>query len=185
MNVRTQRRLSLLIGFVFSCAMVDSSISNAQEKPDDKPPMSRFGMHMGNLLPNQIEGISEILPMWGFRYSWPKKKSLIELGAMNAQSLGVNFNTVELSIRGDIPMEGIFGIVYAGIDVHYYKAPSYTEYRTAGGGHVGGGVVAALGDYLNFRTDMKFNVNPGVALYIGFGFEMLFPPDGDKGDDKK
>ena len=49
------------------------------------------------------------------------------------------------------------------------------------GGHVGGGFTAHLGDLLWFRADMKFNLNPGTALYIGFGFEWRQQGGNDAG----
>ena len=118
--------------------------------------------------------------MWGARLGFPRKNSIVELGAMHANSLGTTYTNASLSLRGNIPLEGVYGIVYGGIDLHYYKGPTDPEFKMAGGGHLGGGIGIELAPYLHFRGDMKFNVNPGTSMYIGFGFEMLFPQDKEK-----
>jgi hypothetical protein len=76
----------------------------------------------------------------------------------------------------------MFGLAYIGLDTHYYNPPSET-YQVFFGAHVGGGFAVPMGDRLWFRGDMKFNMNPGTALYIGFGFEWRMPGGGDAGGD--
>jgi hypothetical protein len=159
---------------------------SAEEKPDEKNVlMPSFGAHMGTLLPNQIEGVTEMLPMWGARVGFPRKRSIVELGGMHANSLGVTYTNASVSIKGMFPMEGIYGLVYGGLDGHYYKGPTDTEFKMTGGGHLGGGLGAEVAEYLHFRGEMKFNVNPGTSLYIGFGFEMLFPQEKEDAKDKE
>jgi hypothetical protein len=68
-----------------------------------------------------------------------------------------------------VPVEQLVGFVYLGADAVRY-GPQGGDLSLLGSGHVGGGVQALLADAVWFRGDMKFNVNPGTALYIGFGF---------------
>lgn len=158
----------------------------AQDKEDDKnAPMPSFSAHMGTLLPNQIPGVTEMLPMWGARIGFPRKRSMIEFGGMHANALGTTYSNASLSLKGTIPLEGVYGIVYGGADFHYYKGPLDTEFKMTGGGHVGGGLGVEIAQYLHFRGEMKFNVNPGTSMYIGFGFEMLFPQDKEESKDEK
>lgn len=138
---------------------------------------------MGTFLPNQIEGVTELLPMWGLKYGFPARKGVVEVGALSAQSMGVSYQNVSLSLRGNIPVDTMVGIVFLGIDGNYYSAPQQ-PYKLAFGGHFGGGIATHLGDVVWFRADMKFNVNPGTSLYFGFGFEFQIPSEESKDEAK-
>ncbi len=142
---------------------------------------SEWGFHLGSFLPNQIDGITEILPMWGVRYGLKTKRGFIEGGADFSKAMGTRFSSLSLSVRGDIPVQSLVGHVSVGINMHQVIPPG-TEHTTyLGGGHVGGGIMALIGNDVWFRTDMKFNVNPGTSLYIGFGFIFRFS-DGAAGE---
>lgn len=160
----------------FVCLFIFSPKLWAQTQEDDKDKKlgSVYGVHVGPLLPNQIPGMTEIMPTWGVRYAFPVRKGLIELGAANARAKGVIYYNGSLSMRGDFSLDDLNGVAYAGFDTHYYAPPSST-FKMYFGAHAGGGFAMHLGDLLWFRTDMKFNVNPGTALYIGFGFEWRAP----------
>lgn len=142
---------------------------------------SEWGFHLGSFLPNQIDGITEILPMWGTRYGFKTKRGFIEAGADFSKAMGTRFTSVSLSVRGDIPVQSLVGHVSIGIDLHQVVPPGATENTYLGGGHVGGGIMALIGNDVWFRTDMKFNVNPGTSLYIGFGFIFRFPDGSAEG----
>lgn len=184
-------KCSTLLGISWILVVFGVLISNsgwsAPERSNDKTTllMPSFGAHMGILLPNQIEGVTEILPMWGARFGFPKKNSMVEIGAMHANSQGTTLTNASLSLKGTFPMEGVYGIVFGGADFYYYKGPIDPEYRMVGGGHLGGGLGVEIAEYLHFRGDMKFNVNPGTSMYIGFGFEMLFPQDKEADSEAK
>lgn len=134
-----------------------------------------YGIHTGPLLPNQIPGMTEIMPLWGIRYGIPVRKGTLETGIASARAKGVEYYNGSVSIRGDYNIDDLFALVYAGLDTHYYS-PNGSPFTMYFGAHVGGGFAAHLGDLLWFRSDMKFNVNPGTALYIGFGLEWRAAP---------
>ncbi len=142
---------------------------------------SEWGFHIGSLLPNQIEGIEEILPRWGMRYGLRTGRGFIEGGAEFSKALGARFSTLSISLRGDIPVQTLVAQVFIGMDLHQVVAPTATETTYLGGGHVGGGIMALIGGDVWFRSDMKFSINPGTSLYIGFGFIFRFPDGGSGG----
>ncbi len=174
--------IMMVLFLVFFCGIV-----NAQEEKDegkDKKFGQVYGAHTGPLLPNQIVGMTEIMPVWGVRYGFAVRKGTLEFGVANARAKGVEYYNGSASIRGDYNIDDMFAIVYTGLDTHYY-APAGGTFNMFVGAHVGGGFAAHLGDLLWFRTDMKFNLNPGTALYIGFGLEWRQPAGGEGGQDQQ
>jgi len=163
--------------FVFaSITLLLPSSVFAQETQDSLPPATEFGLHAGPLLPNQIEGMAEIQPTWGLRYGMPFSKGMLEFNVVNSRAYGVVYYDAYSSYRVDFTLEEITSFLYGGIDVHQWSSPPDDTTRVVPGIHVGGGFVMPMGDKTAlFRSEMKFNMNPGTALYIGFGFVLRFP----------
>jgi len=137
--------------------------------PDDTA-NTEFGFHLGNVLPNQIDGITEIAPQWGVRGGFRLTSSAFaEFGGIAGKGEGVDWTNIHISLRIGVPIETLMGIVFIGGDLHHLGGEG-REKKTFGGGHVGGGIMSHIADAVWFRTDMKFNVNPGTSLYIGAGF---------------
>ncbi len=176
---------SKLFMIVFSFLLCVQSTFAQEEKDEgkDKKFGSIYGIHTGPLLPNQIQGMTEIMPVWGVRYGLPVRKGMLEMGVANARAYGVEYYNISASIRGDYNIDDMYALIYAGIDSHYYS-PNGAPFNMYFGAHVGGGFAAHLGDLLWFRTDMKFNVNPGTALYIGFGLEWRMAAGEGAGEEK-
>jgi hypothetical protein len=142
---------------------------------------SEMGFHVGRLLPDQINGLTEIISGWGVRYGMKTSRGFIELGGNFHSGEGSTYNTLSVSMRGDIPVESLVAEVFAGFDLAQISTPLMGESSYVGGGHVGGGIMALIGGDVWFRSDMKFNINPGTSLYIGFGFEIRFAEGGAGG----
>lgn len=141
----------------------------AQEGSGGEPDYE-VGLHMGRLLPNQIGGVTEIIPQWGGRLGYRLGTHFFgEVGGTTGAKEGVEYQNVHLSARLDVPVETLVGEVFLGGDVTRYKATTGPR-KIFGGGHIGGGILTHIADAIWFRTDMKFNINPGTSLYFGFGF---------------
>tara|TARA_B100000749_G_C18450166_1_gene476219 strand:+ start:56654 stop:57175 length:522 start_codon:yes stop_codon:yes gene_type:complete len=136
-----------------------------------------FGFHMGRLLPNQIDGATEIIPLWGLRGGIGWGGVTTEFGYIGGNGEGVKWNDVHISARANIPVETLVGHVYIGIDLIDYQGANGEEI-TRGSGHVGGGILNRIAPGVWFRGDMKFNVNPGTSMYLGFGFTIAVPSGG-------
>lgn len=164
----------LILGFCLSIQAQENP-----EQPENQTPIgSEISVHTGPLLPNQIEGMSEIQPMWGLRYGTPSGKGMLEFNIGNSRAEGVVYYNAYVSYRYDVTLEEITGFLYGGADVHQWSSPPNDTTRVVPGIHVGGGILMPLGDQLWFRSEMKFNMIPGTALYIGFGLMLRFPDGG-------
>lgn len=166
-------------GFAFAQAEGTPDATGTPGTPDatgtpgaaEKDPVFEMGFHVGNLLPNQIEGISEIMGLGGARMAVRLNPgSYFEAGFITGNGEGQEWKNIHASIRMDIPVENILALAYVGADNYYYKG-STTGQKLVFGGHAGGGVMAHLTGSVWFRTDMKFAFSPGTSLYFGFGFQ--------------
>jgi len=141
-----------------------------------------FGAHIGNLLPNQVPGATEIQPQWGLQMGFGMGGAgTTEFTANAGNGEGVEWKQLSLSVRMDMPIEELVGIVYVGVDMSIYETQTQ-EQKIFGGGHVGGGVMTNISRDLWFRVDMKFNINPGTSLYIGGGLTFRFGSEGSSGE---
>lgn len=163
-----KRAITLIVFFLVT------SVCHAQSGDDfSKDVTSEFGFHLGNLLPAQIDGVTEIMPLWGVHGGYRFREAFIEFGGIAGNARGAEWANLHVSLRGDFPIEGLVGTVYMGADGTQFKGVD-KESKIFGGGHLGGGVMTNISPTVWFRADMKLNVNPGTSLYIGFGFEFRF-----------
>jgi hypothetical protein len=132
---------------------------------------SDLSLHMGYLLPNQIDGVTEILPVYGARYAFGLGSvGSLELGFGNSHAEGVDFTTFTASLRGDVPVApDIAGIFYGGVDEVWYRPVTDETRKLETGVHFGTGVMFKVTNTLWLRTDLKFMGGPGTSLYLGFG----------------
>lgn len=136
------------------------------------------GFLLGNLLPNQVSGVTEITGVGGIRGGYRIGKSgFAESTIVMGNGYGAEWKNVAVSMRMDIPVETLVGFVYGGPDIYYYKGAGSSSNRMIFGGHVGGGVQALVGGDVWFRADMKFGMSPGTSLMINAGFVFRLPAD--------
>lgn len=142
-----------------------------EEKGDASSDNVRYeaGFQLGNLLPNKIDGATEILGLGGVRVGARiSPLTFAEGGVIAGNGGGVEWKNAHIDIRMDMPVENLIGIAYIGGDTVYYKGANGKKH-TIFGGHAGGGLQMHLGGEVWFRSDMKFGFSPGTSLYIGFG----------------
>ncbi|MBK9294615.1 MAG: hypothetical protein IPM57_09240 [Oligoflexia bacterium] len=144
----------------------------------------------GPFLPNQIEGITEGIPLCGGRFAFKTANNrYLEINFLSGSSKAQRYILGSLSIRGDTAFDDIIASVYVGGDIHYPTRPFYdptTGIATGDstsiyfGGHLGGALWAELTDGLYVRSDLKFNLNPGTSLFLGFNLVLRFDPSSDQ-----
>jgi hypothetical protein len=128
-----------------------------------------LGFHLGNLLPNQIDGVTEIMGLGGVRGGLRiSPGSYFEAGFITGNGEGAEWKNAHLDVRMDIPVENLVGVAYVGADTIYYQGRGQGN-KVVFGGHAGGGIQAHLSGSAWFRADMKFGFSPGTSLYIGAG----------------
>lgn len=131
------------------------------------------GLHLGNLLPNQIAGVTEIIGLGGGRVAMRlAPQTYAEAGIIMGNGEGVKWKNIHADLRMDVPIENLVGVAFVGADTIYYRGANQSSDRIIFGGHAGGGVQAHLGGPTWFRADMKFGFSPGTSLYFGFGFQF-------------
>ncbi len=135
---------------------------------------SEYSMYLGTMLPNQIEGVTEIMPVFGGRYGFRNTSVVVtEFGLSNIHAEGVDFTTFSASLRADLPdYDQFFGMVYAGVDLNYYRPIRKTERKFDPGFHAGAGLMMHVGGTLWLRSDLKFMAEPGTSLQILFGLVL-------------
>lgn len=171
-NFQMKRFLARTAGLILislSLETFDRSVAQAQEGGEGGG--SEISLYLGTMLPNQIDGVTEILPLFGGRYGLRTGSvGTLEFGLTNTHAEGVDFTTFTGSLRADLPaMDGFFGIIYTGIDINYYRPAGSEDRRTETGFHIGSGLLMQASDTLWFRSDLKFMASPGTSLSLLFG----------------
>ncbi|MEZ4873802.1 MAG: hypothetical protein R2827_16485 [Bdellovibrionales bacterium] len=136
-----------------------------------------MGFHLGRLLPNQIDGVTEIIPLWGIRGGIGWGSVTTEMGYIGGNGRRSEWNDLHISARANIPVETIIGHVYIGVDLIDYVGVN-GEQITRGQWSRRRWNPKSAGSRNSFRGDMKFNVSPGTSMYLGFGFTITMPDGG-------
>lgn len=140
-----------------------------------------FGLNIGNLLPNQISGVTEIMGLGGFMFAYNlAPASFLETQFLTGNGDGAKWKNMAINIRMDVPIETMLALAYVGGDITHYQGAGEST-KTIFGGHAGGGIQVPIGAITWFRADMKFSVSPGTSLYIGASFIFRFPSGGGGG----
>ena len=143
----------------------------------------------GEFLPNQIEGITELMPLCGARAGFKMgKKTFMEGQLVGGSARAQRYILGSFSFRGDLQVDDIVGSFYGGPDIHYATSPTYGTSGANGeqtkmyfGVHIGGAVWWEFTDNLFLRTDLQFNLNPGTSLFVGFSLVLRFGAGGGDG----
>lgn len=169
-RIASLRQILASLALVLFSPTVFAQTPGGNEGDDGPPGNYEFGFHLGQLLPNQIEGVSEIMSLGGVRGGMRiAKQGWFEAGFMMGNEDDQTWREITTSIRMDIPVENLVGIASIGLDVLQYRGPGQS--LTFGiGGFAGGGIQTSIGGPLLFRAEMLFGFNPGTTLYLGFGF---------------
>ncbi len=173
-TIEMQRRCTIKVLFfilgilfyfwTFDLARAQSSSSNFG---------SEFNVQAGPMLPDQIQGVAEILPTWGFFYKIPMAGAGLEFGLMDSHAKGIDFTTLPIRGRFDIPIDNFLTtMIFAGPEINYYSEVNTTDRNTVVGFHAGVGAMYHVLETLWVRFDMKYSVNPGDSLYFGFGISF-------------
>lgn len=142
-----------------------------------------LGFHLGNLLPNQVNGVTEIMGLGGVRGAYRLSRgSYMEAGLITGVGEGQDWKDIHVNYRVDSPVENFLVSAVVGGDVVYYSGRNVKN-KLVFGGHVGGGLQIHLGGSTWFRGDMKFGFSPGTTLYIGFGLVWRLGGGGAGGGD--
>ena len=164
---------------VLCISLLSSSVVFAQASADKddytgSKVIYEIGAQIGNLLPNQIPGVTEIMGLGGVRGGFRfAPLTYAEAGVLTGNGNGVEWKNANIDVRMDIPVENLVGFAYVGADTDYYTGSDGVNHFMFGG-HAGGGIQTLVTQALWIRGDMKFSFSPGTSLYIGLGFVLRF-----------
>lgn len=159
----------LLLGFLLSLPLSVVAQSEDAGSAVGSDASYELGFHLGELLPNQVRGVTEIMGLGGARLGFRiAPLTYFETGLIFGNGEGQEWRDAHGSFRIDFPVQNLVGIGLVGADATYFSSTSHSS-RVIFGGHVGGGVQAHLIGSCWFRGDMKFSFSPGTNLYFGFG----------------
>lgn len=147
---------------------ISSSALFAQEDEQNEQGGAEFGVNLGKLFPNDIDGVTEILPMWGLVFSHKWSRYNLEYSFVGGGEGDISYGNLGLGLRVDLPVEELVGFVTLGLDGSYLKVGGSNK-QFIGGGHLGGGVFSQIDPDIWFRMDMKFTIQPGTSMYLGLG----------------
>lgn len=161
----------VLLCLCFNAASVYAQADGAGAGAGADDAQYELGFHLGNLLPNQIAGVTEIMGLGGVRAGVRLAPlTYAEAGFIMGNGHDAQWKNAHIDARMDIPVENLVGLAYVGGDTIYYKGKG-TSTRVIFGGHAGGGLRVQMSGSVWFRGDMKFGFSPGTSLYVGCGFE--------------
>ena len=165
---------SLLFIVLFSC----HGFSQATPQQANSNSYFDLGLKTGSYLPSGIQGVRDLLPMWGIKMGHPVSSTLsleYDLDFMHAK--GVNYFLGYFSLRHDFAIGNALPLFFnLGVDAHYYKRAdvygaitgNLTEYDYlfATGWHVGFGSETVIYGDIYFRSDFRMGFSPGKQLSI-------------------
>ena len=166
------------LGF-FTIFLLSVSPSHAQEGESSGgyPFYFDLGLKTGTFLPSKINGVRDILPIWGVKMGHPISQELaLEYDVDFANAKGVTYFLGYLSLRHNFAVgDAIPLFVLVGFDGHYYKRKnsliSQTEhpFKLSTGWHVGVGGEAEIYRDLLARIDFRMGFSPGRQMTMTFG----------------
>ena len=136
-----------------------------------------LGLKTGTLLPSKINGVRDLLPLWGVKMGHPISQELaLEYDIDIAHAKGVSYFLGYVSLRHDFAVGDTIPLFFlVGFDGHYYKRKStlitQTEFpfKFSTGWHVGVGGEAVIYKDLLARIDFRMGFSPGRQMTMAFG----------------
>ena len=177
---------TLILTILIPLSLVWQNRAHAQETTGGGGGATRsyfdIGAKSGSLLPYGIEGVRDLLPMWGIRLGHPVSQSMaIEYDVDAAIGKGVTYYLGYISLRYDFSVASVIPIYMTiGFDGHYFKRKDSVgeitgnitefDFRFTTGWHLGfGSETQVVGD-LYFRADVRLGSGPGRQLSANLGF---------------
>ena len=171
----------LFIIFFMSCQQAVAQNQGTNESSSSGRSYFDLGVKTGSFLPNGIEGVRQLLPMWGIKLGHAVSETLsLEYDLDLANAKGVTYYLAYFSLRHDFVVGSAIPLFFLiGVDGHYYKridtygeiTGNLTEYdfRFSSGWHMGFGTETPVYGDLLFRCDFRMGFSPGKQLTVTLG----------------
>lgn len=162
------KALYFLLFFVFFTSSVQ-----AQDQAAISPAWE-VGALVGRLLPNQVDGVTEVMSLGGAHLGYRLSPMVYAQGHFHTgNGEDQTWRNLGLSLRMDQPLEDFLVSVYAG-GQSTISAGHGTKENTELGAFVGGSLLASTGGPTWLKLDMNFGFGPGTTLFISLGLLLRF-----------
>lgn len=162
--------------------------TSAAQEAESGNPNSYFdlGLKTGSFLPYGIEGVRELLPIWGLKFGHSVSPTLaLEYDLDMAHAKGISYYLAYVSLRHDFVVEDALPLfLLIGVDAHYFKRKNSIgsitgtvtdfDYRLSTGWHTGFGTETLIYGDLYFRGDVRMGFSPGRQLTATLGITYRF-----------
>ena len=153
-----------IVVLTMSCFATQARADDSSANPDE------FGIEAGYLLPSMINGMSEVMPVWGLHYGMGISIGEVEFDGVSSHAAGSDYYNLAAGLRGSTP---IFpagnAIFFGGVDETIYRTSLSTTNRMKLGLHFGAGLMLKIVNTVWFRTDARFISGPGSILAVNLG----------------
>lgn len=172
------RLLFLFVQAFLICQIGWTQAQNTTTPQSKSPGYFDLGIKTGSFLPYDIEGVRELLPIWGVKMGHDVSRTLsLEYDVDIAAAKGVSYFLAYFSLRHDFVVGEVLPLFFLlGVDAHYYKRKdTYGEitgrlteydYQFSTGWHAGFGTETVIYGDLIFRTDFRMGFSPGRQLLV-------------------
>lgn len=124
----------------------------------------------GWVLPDQVPGMTEVLPTWGLRGGLGvSQRTLLSASYFNALAKGVDSHQLNLEARYSAFSEGVIGYLSAGAALLRYESDTLEEEQQKVNILMSTGALLHLNHRLWLQSEMQFQLDPGVQLRLTFG----------------
>jgi opacity protein-like surface antigen len=175
-----------LVVFLFCISTSPLALGQANQGESSAGGHFDLGLKTGSFLPFGIEGVRDLLPLWGLKFGHDIGRTLsLEYDFDMANAKGVTYYLGYFSLRHDFTMQSFLPLFFLiGVDAHYYKRrDTYgeitgrrTEYdfRFSTGWHLGFGSETKVYEHLFFRADFRMGFSPGRQLVVALSAVYRF-----------
>lgn len=137
-------------------------------------PAWEVGALVGRLLPNQVDGVTEVMSLGGVHLGYRLSPMVYAQGHLHTgNGEDQTWRNLGLSLRMDQPLEDFLVSVYAG-GQSTLSAGHGTKEKNELGAFVGGSLLASTGGPTWLKLDMNFGFGPGTTLFISLGLLLRF-----------
>lgn len=165
---------SFLLSFLLVSAVFFKTESVFGQEGEDLSPPMEVGLLVGRLLPNQIDGIDEVMSLSGLHFAYRLSPMVYAQSFVHAgKGEGQSWKSLGLSVRMDQTLEEFLVSFYGGAQSTLSSGPSSSE-KNVWGAFLGGSLLAGTGGPTWLKLDMNFGFGPGTSLFISLGLLFRF-----------
>jgi hypothetical protein len=162
--------LSVLFGSI--CAFGQSDNNGSDLNPQFAAATKEISVGCGELLPNNVPGITEVMSLCGGRYAFKiSTDSMFEGEFFTGSGKGQSLDLGAFNYRVDMSLDDLIASFYIGPAIQYSSGFNF-------GLDAGTAVWFTLSNTVALRGDLQLNLSPGVELFLNLSLVYRFDNGG-------